>query len=242
MSAQNSTALFEAHTELAAKLSKSFPIYGFQTNEVEQEALIALWHAACKYEASKGAFEPFATIVIRNQLRNIFNKVKRHTLGVESLNADALDDDDASETVTASLIDPAANPLLQAERTDIRAALVHELNALTEQQRALIKLYTEGHTFSEIARAKEVSKAAVRQMLFRAMEQVRPELKAKDIDVRFSVTRYGDHIRSENFSLIHQKYARKVHQQSPYKWVFCIIIQVLGIMFLLVRLNWPTIT
>lgn len=193
MSAQNSTALFEAHTELAAKLSKSFPIHGFQTREVEQEALLALWQAAFKYDPSKGAFEPFATVLIRNQLRNIFNKVKRDTARTESLNVWAFEEDGEIGSWADTLVEPSAGPLLEAERADIREILRDELSALKEQHQDVLVLKAEGHSFSEIARARGVSKAAVRQMAVRAADQVRPTLECKDIGVRFSLGRHGDH-------------------------------------------------
>lgn len=193
MSAPNSTALFQAHAGLAAKLSKSFPIHGFQAQEVEQEALIALWQAACKYDPSKGAFEPFATVLIRNQLRNVFHKAKRDGARAESLSLWALEDDGEVGSVADTLVEPSAGPLLEAERADIRGILQDELRALREQQKDVLLRHAEGHTFSEIARAKGVSKAAVRQMAVRAADQVRPTLEAKDIGVRFSLGRHVDH-------------------------------------------------
>jgi RNA polymerase sigma factor (sigma-70 family) len=188
MSAPNSTALFEAHAGLAAKFSKSFPIPGFQTPEVEQEALIALWQAACNFDSNKGAFEAFATIVIRNHLRNTFNKAKRESSRSDTLDASLVADDDAPGRLAASMIDPAASPSLVAERADISEVLHSELRTLTAQQQDVLKQHAEGESFSNIARAKGVSKAAVRQMSLRAVEQVRPNLETKDIGVRFLPT------------------------------------------------------
>jgi RNA polymerase sigma factor (sigma-70 family) len=217
MSAPNSTALFQAHAGLAAKLSKSFPIHGFQAQEVEQEALIALWQAACKYDPSKGAFEPFATVLIRNQLRNVFNKAKRDSARAESLSVWAFEEDGEIGSLADTLVEPSAGPLLEAERADIRGILQDELRALNEQQQDVLARHAEGHTFSEIARAEGVSKAAVRQMAVRAADQVRPTLESKDIGVRFSLGRLGnrDHHMADLTPLPPEQILRNPRKRFP---------------------------
>jgi|GEM_PF-2817977 len=188
MAAHDPDALFAAHLGIATKLSHSFPIPRFSPEETEQEARLALWQAACKFDSTKGAFEAFATIVIRNHLRNTFNKAKRDSSRIDTLDVALVADGDAPGTLAAPMIDPAASPSLVAERADISEALQSELSALTRQQQDVLRQHAEGGTFSEIARANGVSKAAVRQMSLRAVEQVRPNLEAKDIGVRFSIT------------------------------------------------------
>ena len=191
MAAHDPDALFAAHLGVATKLCHSFPIPRFSPEETEQEARIALWQAACKFDSTKGAFEFFATIVIRNHLRNTFNKAKRDSSRADTLDVALVADGEAPGTLAVPMIDPAASPALVAERADISEALHNELNALTRQQQDVLRQHAQGDTFSEIARAKGVSKAAVRQMSLRAVEQVRPNLEAKDIGVRFSLTQGG---------------------------------------------------
>jgi len=185
MAADDPDALFAAHLGVATKLSHSFPIPRFSPEETEQEARIALWQAASKFDSTKGAFEAFATIVIRNHLRNTFNKAKRDSSRADTLDVALVADGDAPGRLAASMIDPAASPSLVAERADISEVLHSELRTLTAQQQDVLKQHAEGETFSDIARAKGVSKAAVRQMSLRAVEQVRPNLEARDIGVRF---------------------------------------------------------
>ena len=185
MAVHDPDALFAAHLGFATRLSHSFPIPHFSPEETEQEARLALWQAACKFDSTKGAFEAFATIVIRNHLRNTFNKAKRDSSRADTLDVALVADGDAPGTLAAPMIDPAASPALVAERADISEALHNELNALTRQQQDVLRQHAEGESFSEIARANGVSKAAVRQMSLRAVEQVRPNLEAKDIGVRF---------------------------------------------------------
>ena len=191
MAADDPDALFAAHLGVATKLCHSFPIPRFSPEETEQEARLALWQAACKFDSTKGAFEAFATIVIRNHLRNTFNKAKRDSSRADTLDVALVADSEAPCRLAASMIDPAASPSLVAERADISEVLHSEMRTLTAQQQDVLKQHAEGDTFSEIARAKGVSKAAVRQMSLRAVEQVRPNLEAKDIGVRFSLTQGG---------------------------------------------------
>jgi RNA polymerase sigma factor (sigma-70 family) len=191
MAAHDPDALFAAHLGVATKLSHSFPLPRFSPEETEQEARLALWQAACKFDSTKGAFEAFATIVIRNHLRNTFNKAKRDSSRADTLDAPLVADEDAPGRLAASMIDPAASPSLAAERADITEVLHSELKTLTAQQQDVLKQHAAGVSFSDIARAKGVSKAAVRQMSLRAVEQVRPNLEAKDIGVRFSITQGG---------------------------------------------------
>jgi DNA-directed RNA polymerase specialized sigma24 family protein len=95
MAALDPDALFAAHLGVATKLSHSLPIPCFSPEETEQEARQALWQAACKFDSTKGAFEAFATIVIRNHLRNTFNKAKRDSSRADTLDAPLVADDDA---------------------------------------------------------------------------------------------------------------------------------------------------
>ena len=196
MSPIDPQSLFAENEALAAKLARSFPIPRLSVEEVAQEALLVLWQAACKFDPSKGAFEPFATIAIRNHLRNVFSKSKREAMRTESLSPSMLGDDDAQASHPAPIIDPTASPLLEAERADIREALHGELRSLSPSQRDALQQYAGGETLSEIARTRGVSKAAVRQMSMRAADQIRPNLESKGIDVHFLPERRDEHSRT----------------------------------------------
>lgn len=240
MAADDPDALFAAHLAIAAKLSQSFAIPRFSPEETEQEARIALWQAACKFDSTKGAFESFATIVIRNHLRNTFNKAKRDSSRADTLDAPLMADDDAPGKLAASMIDPAASPSLVAERADISEVLHSELKTLTAQQQDVLKQHSEGESFSDIARAKGVSKAAVRQMSLRAVEQVRPNLEAKDISIRFLPAQDSAEFKPlrppfQN----HQRYPG-AGQQRPFSRgvVTFLLLAVLVLALLSAFLNW----
>ena len=183
MSESSSENLFEANNELALKIGRSFPIAGHSIPESEQEALSALWKAVNSYDASKGAFEPFASTVIRNHLRNAFNKAKRTSVELTTLDGPAINqaDSDGESLKDTSILSPDASPLLEAERNDIRATLRDGMASLTPTQQEALQSYADGSNYAEIAREKGVSKAAVRQMVQRAADQVRPEIVSRGV-------------------------------------------------------------
>jgi RNA polymerase sigma factor (sigma-70 family) len=170
--------LFTEHLELASKIGRSFPTDRYSIEVSEQEALIALWNATITYDPAKGDFGTYAAVVIRNHLRNFFNKAKRENREITALDAPS---SGQSGIETGSLKDnisaPNASPLLETERNDIREALKNSLDSLTQAQREALQAYAEGQNFAEIAREKGVSKAAVRQMVQRAAEKMQPEIR-----------------------------------------------------------------
>ena len=179
-------ALFEAHLELALKIGRSFPIPNAAIDESEQEARIALWRAASSYDPAKGEFAGFASIVVRNHLRNVFNTAKRRGVEITALDAPSGNDPDAEiDSAKNSLVSDEASPLLDAERASIRLVLQTQLASLTEAQQQVLKSYADGESYADIARRTGVSKAAVRQMVERAANQIRPELQAHGLSAQF---------------------------------------------------------
>jgi len=179
-------ALFESHLELALKIGRSFPIPNAAIDESEQEARIALWRAASSYDPAKGEFAGFASIVVRNHLRNVFNTAKRRGVEITALDAPSSNDPEAeSDSAKNSLVSDEASPLLDAERASIRLVLQTQLASLTEAQQQVLKSYADGESYADISRRTGVSKAAVRQMVERAANQIRPELQARGVSVQY---------------------------------------------------------
>jgi len=178
MSDSTPESLFESHLELAAKIGSNFPMANASIDECVQEARIALWTAAQAFDPSKGDFVPFASTVIRNHLRNAYNKAKRRSVEVTTLDIAIGDDEDsASKTLKEIIPSAEASPLLEAERVDVRSNIREGLDALTPSQREVMESFAGGKTYADIARDKGVSKAAVRQMAERAADQMRPQLR-----------------------------------------------------------------
>jgi RNA polymerase sigma factor (sigma-70 family) len=223
-------ALFASHGEIALRISINFRVPRMSIAERLHEAQIALWDAAVNFDSKKGAFEPFAATVIRNHLRDLYNKAKREQEVIADLPEDMLDrgDDEAGGNAP---VDPLASPLSEAERADIRAAIADELNGLTKEQREVLLRYAEGTTYSAIARERRVSKAAVRQMAQRAIDQVRPNLQKKGINVHFSFGGSQEH--NSTSDLAEFIYAREILKQKSRRWlqVLVFVIAILGCIF-----------
>jgi RNA polymerase sigma factor (sigma-70 family) len=184
VSASTPEQLFELHVDLALKIARSLPIIGHTVDEKEQEARIALWKAANAFDPNRGDFEPFASMVIRNHLRNFLQRAQRRahfeitTLDVPAVNQG---EEDGENLKDVSILSPEVSPLVEAERNDIRAVLRDEVVSLTPAQQEVLHSYAEGSSYAEIARQKRVSKAAVRQMLQRAAEQARPVIQSRGV-------------------------------------------------------------
>ncbi len=181
MSASTPQQLFESRLELALRIARSIPIIGYSVDEQEQEARIALWKAANAFDPSRGDFDPFASTVIRNHLLNVLKKAQR-TAHFESTSLDVRathEGEEESESLKeTSIPSPDPSPLTEAERNDIRAALRDGISSLTPAQQEVLHSYAAGNSFAEIARQNGVSKAAVRQMVQRAADQVRPVIRS----------------------------------------------------------------
>jgi RNA polymerase sigma factor (sigma-70 family) len=220
--------LFESHLELALKIGRSFPIPNSSVDESEQEARIALWQAASSFDPAKGDFAGFASVVVRNHLRNAFNSAKRRGVEIAALDSAASSDPEAEiDSAKNSLVSPDASPLLDAEREDIRTVLQSELSSLTQAQQEVLKSYADGDSYAEIGRQLGVSKAAVRQMAERAANQIRPELLARGVTVQF-MPKVDDSLERLDYR---EDKPKAPHGIGNYLWVIAVIGVVL---FLLV--------
>ena len=145
-----------------------------------------MWRAASSYDPAKGEFAGFASIVVRNHLRNVFNTAKRRGVEITALDAPSSNDPEAEiDSAKNSLVSSDASPLLDAERASIRLVLQTQLASLTEAQQQVLKSYADGESYADISRRTGVSKAAVRQMVERAANQIRPELQARGVSAQF---------------------------------------------------------
>ena len=236
MSDHGPETLFNAHLQLAARIGQSFPIQGLSLEESTHEARIALWQAANAFDPTRGTFEAFASIVIRNHLRNAFGKAKRASVETTSLDVENSSTvEDGATTEKESIPAAEADPLLEAERADIRTVLRQSLAELTPAQKELLERFAAGESFAEIGREKGVSSAAIRQMALRAAERVRPDLESKSIDVRFFPQRHTEEDDSRQPPITFLSRPRPA-QASPSLTVGCLALAlVLGVAVTLVR-------
>lgn len=167
-------ALFEAHKPLADAVARNFRIAGEGFESVQQDALMGLHKAVLTYDPERAAFEPFARTVINNHLRDF-----RRSLDHRNIELTILDEEPEgrySHAWGVDFADPEPTPSHEVERNEIRSALQSGLAALTPGQREVLEHYAEGGTFAELARQKETTEQAVRQMFERGVQQIRPRL------------------------------------------------------------------
>lgn len=236
MSDHGPETLFNTHLQLAARIGQSFPIQGLSMEESTHEARIALWQAANAFDPTRGKFEGFASIVIRNHLRNVFGKARRASVEATSLDVENSSTvEDGATTEKESIPAAEADPLLEAERADIRTVLRQSLAELTPAQKELLERFAAGESFAEIGREKGVSPAAIRQMALRAAERIRPDLESKSIGVRFLPQRHTDEEATRAPRIALHSPPRPA-QASPYLVVGCLALALLlGVAASLVR-------
>lgn len=159
---------------IADKIARQFRIPGFEPADVRQEARSALITAAQQYDDAKGAFAPYAGMVIRNRLRDLFNREVRR-VRTQGISADA----PATEK-GGSILDhrPAEdNTRTGAEMAETRRLLTEAMAELPPRLRAILDAQANGKNGEEIAREMGVSRERVRQLAGNAMAFVRAKLK-----------------------------------------------------------------
>ena len=86
------TELFNTHIDLASILAKKWHIDGYDTDDLKQEGLIALWKASERYDPSRGAsFRTYASVCINNRYRDLARKSAK-TINTVSLDVVKYDD------------------------------------------------------------------------------------------------------------------------------------------------------
>lgn len=71
-------ARWTKHRPIARAIAREYFIRGADRDDVEQEALVALWEACRCYDRSKGTFPAFARLVIHRRLRDAVKIANRH--------------------------------------------------------------------------------------------------------------------------------------------------------------------
>jgi RNA polymerase sigma factor (sigma-70 family) len=172
-------ALFYANLDLAIKVARKHPIPGETDESLRQEALLGLQKAVLAYDPARGAFEPFAWMVIKNYLISALRNVRHRRVELTTLDEDLVESHEDSKKDAIPGREP--TPGRETERNEIRAALKAGLAALTPSQRVVLEHYAAGGSFAEVARESGTSEQAVRQMFERGVRQIRPHLESRGV-------------------------------------------------------------
>ena len=143
--------------------------------ELEEEASIALYHAARFYRAgSHATFGYFAGVCIRNRLVSFLRKHKQHT---QFCTVDSAVDDDAHVRPGVFTVGDVGE--LIAEQDAFRAMFDRFLENLTDYERDVFHRYVRGHSYKEIALALNVPLKSVDNAVYRIRVKLKQQLQAE---------------------------------------------------------------
>ena len=147
--------------------------YGIvDSDELEQEALIALYRAACSYDSqnSRVSFGLYAKICINNSLISLVRSYKKQ----EEKIVEDVDDHERADPE----IDPSVD-YINKESFKLLDEFVRE--HLSEYEYAVFRLYIEGYKIKEIASRFKKSEKSVEGAIMRMRIKLRKSLSEHDL-------------------------------------------------------------
>lgn len=176
--------------KMLAFFTRSFQIQGYSYEERYNFVLICFAKAVAKYISDRGPFEPFARMVIRNGLRTLYARErKHHSLYTTTLDADMSGgDDDTTNTAKDLVPDTEPGPAEVTSNQEISTLLRSLVPKLPELERKIVsmKFGLEGGrdmTIREIVAALGIPITSVHRQLQYGMAKLRAELQKVGIDV-----------------------------------------------------------
>lgn len=129
--------------------------------DLVQDALLAALEAIDGFEPGR-PFGPWFNRIVANRAYNARKARARR----------------ATEEIPRAAASPAPSPELSAERADLRRRLARGMEALSDRQRLIVRLFElEGFTGAEIAEILEIRPGTVRWDLHRARRILRDALR-----------------------------------------------------------------
>lgn len=126
-------------------------IPGADRADVQQQARIALVKAAQSFDPARGHFEPYAVMVIKNKLRDFFDKeLNYRRRNVQSLNEPDARLTDGEEDNLASTPDRTQDTARDAANRDGAAVLDTAIRALPDRLQTIIRGVMAGRTLEDI--------------------------------------------------------------------------------------------
>lgn len=155
-------ALWVKHRGLALAIARDFYLPGSERQDVEQEALIALWQACRDHDDSKGSFPMWARVVIKTHLTDCLRRATRGKHGPLNKARPLAHRLPCLHQVTDKVED----------REQLRLVLHAIEHDLTPVERHCVMGIAAGKTYAEIGRAVGDAKA-VDNALMRARSKLR---------------------------------------------------------------------
>ena len=175
-------ALLERYRPLTARLVTQYaqsPLSAVDRQELEEEACIALYHAARLYRAGTHAtFGYFARVCIRNRLVSFLRKQK-HEEQLLSFGTSVEERDDVPYTVQADALTVGDVGDMVVRRDAFRALFDRFLDSLTAYEKQVFHRYVKGCSYKEIAGALQVPLKSVDNAVYRIRVKLKQQLQAQ---------------------------------------------------------------
>lgn len=165
---QNAFAQIAAnYSPLIQSMKERFSAYGAEPEDLEQEALIALYSAVLSYEEGREVtFGLYAKVCIRNRMISYL----RRTGAVRKRGQTGEDDDPGQEDVPENGADP-AEKLIERERYERLMEVVDE--TLSDLEKKVLALYLRDWSYARIAERLGVSEKTVDNAIYRMKAKLR---------------------------------------------------------------------
>jgi RNA polymerase sigma factor (sigma-70 family) len=161
--------LFRRYGGVAKALAARIVRQPFLAEEIVQEAFLALWRRPDSYRADRGSVRSFLLATVHHRAVDHVRREEAQRRRAGEADPEALIAPDVGDAVT----DAAA---LEAERTKVRAALVH---LPAEQRRVLEMMYYEGKSQSMIAAELDLPLGTVKSRTLLGMRRLRTAIGAR---------------------------------------------------------------
>lgn len=165
--------LSNRYLPLVRAKAASFHSFALEADDLWQEGLLGLFHAATTYDPEGGAsFRTYAGVCISNRIVTAYRSSSslKNTILNNSLSLQDADISDRDRLVCSQGIDPETQVIAQE---GVKAVNDHLNGSLSAMEKEVLQLYLNGCTYGEIARKLSVSGKAADN----AMQRVRKKLK-----------------------------------------------------------------
>ena len=164
--------LIKRYYQKASAISRRFYISGADTNDLLQEALIALFAAINSYDENKSDnFEAFASMCMKNRLMSCVkssNRKKNEPLNYFiSLDDAEIEVDDPSQKVIDF-------ETLEEYKKQIGVKL-------TQKEKTVLSYYLSGYSYAFIAQKLGLSKKTVDNMIYRVKKKLKNDAPKGDV-------------------------------------------------------------
>lgn len=167
--------LLEKHHNMIYKIISNYTLkmgdYRIDTDDLYQEASLALYSAAMRFEEGKGVkFSTFAYRVIRGRIADSLRKQYR-TYGQESVSLDKMANSEFNRHLAIK-----DHALLYHKEEQFREYLNDFVRHLNDEDRSIFHLYLNEHSYREIAEVLNVTTKKIDNRLFSLKKRLRLHL------------------------------------------------------------------